>query len=129
MKKYAIITGTSIDSLSDLINSLADGWEALGGPICTTGMLGDVHFLQAIIRKDKVIKQQDTTLAEVGGGKQRKSLGQIAYESDSNGGQQNWGPWETARPLIKSIHENMAKAVEREVIRRILLSFDSWETE
>lgn len=48
----------------------------------------------------------------------RKSLGQIAYEANTDGGQQNWGPWSKAPPLVQRIHERMAAAVARAVRRR-----------
>lgn len=50
-----------------------------------------------------------------------KTLGQIAYEADKNGGQQNFGPWQKAPELVKSIHENMAKAVAKHVLNEIKL--------
>lgn len=51
--------------------------------------------------------------------KQTKTLGQIAYEATEDGGKQNWGPWDKAPELVRSIHERMARAVEREVMRRV----------
>ncbi len=47
-----------------------------------------------------------------------KSLGQIGYEATPDGGQQNWGPWEKAPDIVRSIHERMAAAIEKEVKRR-----------
>lgn len=51
--------------------------------------------------------------------KYRKSLGQIAYETDPRGGQQNFGTWDKCSDLVRSIHENMAHAVAKEVMRRL----------
>lgn len=119
MKKYAIVTGTSIDSLSDLINeTLKDGWEPLGAPFLATEKLGDQLYRQAIILHGAKNPPHNTP-AEVRGGKWPKSLAQIAYEADPNGGQQNFGPWENVSPLVKSIHWNMAEAVKREVLSQL----------
>lgn len=49
----------------------------------------------------------------------KKTLGQIAYESVPDGGQQNFGPWHSAPMIVRSIHERMAKAVKRAVIRQM----------
>jgi predicted small metal-binding protein len=48
-----------------------------------------------------------------------KTLGQIAYEAVKDGGEQSYGPWDTALPTIRKIHEEMALAVKEEVLRRI----------
>jgi hypothetical protein len=56
--------------------------------------------------------------------KKLKSLGQVAYEATPEGGQQNFGPWEKAPDLVKRIHEQMAKAVEKTVKRR--MQRDGW---
>jgi len=53
-------------------------------------------------------------------GKSKKTLGQIAYDgAGGEGGKENWGPWESAPDLVRRVHERMAKAVERAVVRRI----------
>jgi hypothetical protein len=50
----------------------------------------------------------------------QKSLGQIAYDSSPHdGGKSNWGEWAHAPEIVRVVHERMAKAVEREVKRRI----------
>lgn len=49
-----------------------------------------------------------------------KTLGQIAYEADPQGGQQNWGPWPTAFAVVQEVHENMAEAVKAEVLRQLV---------
>lgn len=51
--------------------------------------------------------------------KKNKTLGQIAYEADKNGGQQNFGPWHTAPNVVREIHENMGAAIEVEVLKRL----------
>lgn len=48
-----------------------------------------------------------------------RSLGQIAYEADPRGGQQNWGKWEDVPDMIKDIHEEMANAVKEAVWERL----------
>ena len=50
--------------------------------------------------------------------KEEKSLAQIAYEADENGGQQNWGPWDKANPLVREVHRNMVSAVVIEMLVR-----------
>jgi hypothetical protein len=52
--------------------------------------------------------------------KKTKSLGQIAYEADKNGGQQNFGKWSNAPQVVKDIHEKMAKAVQKETLKRLV---------
>ena len=48
-----------------------------------------------------------------------KSLGQFAYEVSPKGGQQNFGPWEKAPEVVRRVHEEMARVVEREVLKRL----------
>jgi hypothetical protein len=50
--------------------------------------------------------------------KEQKSLGQVAYESSPEGGQQNFGPWSQAPEVVRRVHEQMALAVKKEVERR-----------
>lgn len=47
-----------------------------------------------------------------------KTLGQIAYESDKRGGQQNFGKWQQAPQVVREIHERMAQAVKKAVLER-----------
>ncbi len=49
----------------------------------------------------------------------QKTLGQIAYEATTEGGSQNFGPWERAPEVVRRVHEQMAKAVQDEVMKRI----------
>jgi hypothetical protein len=49
----------------------------------------------------------------------KKTLGQVAYEAEPHGGYQNFGPWANASELVKSVHETMAAAVRKEVLRRV----------
>lgn len=49
-----------------------------------------------------------------------KTLGQIAYEADTNKSRRAWwGPWEGARASLRVTYEDMAHAVAREVQRRL----------
>ena len=50
--------------------------------------------------------------------RKQKSLGQIAYEGTYEGGRSNFGTWENAPDVVRRVHEQMAKAVAREVLRR-----------
>ena len=43
----------------------------------------------------------------------RKTLGQVAYEAST----ENWGPWLTAPAIVRRVHEQMAQAVKRAVLR------------
>ncbi len=47
-----------------------------------------------------------------------KSLGQIAYEAAKQGGQQNFGPWNKAPQVVRDVHEEMAKAVARALLKK-----------
>jgi hypothetical protein len=47
----------------------------------------------------------------------RKTLGQIAYDASPDGGRRNWGPWSTAPDIVRRVHEQMAQAVKRAVLR------------
>ena len=49
---------------------------------------------------------------------QRKSLGQIAYDATLEGGKQNWGEWHEAPGVVRRVHNDMAAAVEKAVLRR-----------
>lgn len=51
--------------------------------------------------------------------KKQKSLGQIAYESTSDGGKQNFGPWSKAPDVVRRVHEQMAYAVINEAMKRV----------
>lgn len=53
----------------------------------------------------------------------RKSLAQIGYEADADGGIQNFGPWENVTPLVRQVHENIARAVEEEIYARLSEQF------
>lgn len=49
----------------------------------------------------------------------KKTLGQIAYDScPEEGGKCNFGKWKDAPDVVRRVHERMAKAVERAVLRR-----------
>lgn len=45
-----------------------------------------------------------------------KTLGQIAYEASESGGKQNFGEWEKAPGIVKSVHEELAQSVKKAVI-------------
>lgn len=55
--------------------------------------------------------------------KKNKSLGQIAYEADKNGGQQNFGKWHEAPQVVRDVHESMARAVQKETMKRLVEFF------
>lgn len=46
-----------------------------------------------------------------------KSLGQIAYEAAKQGGQQNFGPWNKAPQVVRDVHEEMAQAIARVLLK------------
>ena len=47
--------------------------------------------------------------------KAKKTLGQIAYESITEGGKQNFGKWKNAPDFVRRVHEQMAQAVAKEM--------------
>lgn len=50
--KYEIVTGSSIDDLAAKVTArLKDGWQPLGGLVCTMAMPKHPAFMQAIIKK------------------------------------------------------------------------------
>lgn len=49
-----------------------------------------------------------------------KPLAQIAYEADRTRTHIDfWGPWEKASPRVQAVYKTEAKAVAREVMRRL----------
>lgn len=51
--------------------------------------------------------------------RKQKSLGQIAYEASPSGATQNWGPWRKAPNVVRQVHEDIARVIQRIVKRRI----------
>lgn len=62
---------------------------------------------------------------------EKKSLGQIAYESSPEGGQQNWGKWEKTPDIVKHVHKQMATSIVIEIATKIVrdLQSDLWDHE
>lgn len=48
----------------------------------------------------------------------RKTLGQIAYEASSPENERHWGAWHCMPIAAQKMHEDMALAVAKEVLRR-----------
>lgn len=91
---------------------------------CTTGNSIDVEItmIEPEIPKDFILAMEDVKRGRVTPmfrrPKFKKTLGQVAYERSPEGGQQNFGAWDQAPEVVRCVHEQMAAAVEKEVLRR-----------
>ena len=117
MRKYKIIGEVTIGLFTCVIADSPEeaSCEARRRSICVDPdrFTPDTTWARESYCISEVDNLQIVTSEEV-----EKSLGQIAYEADSRGGQQNFGPWEKATPLVREVLENVAQAVADEVRRR-----------